>query len=67
MKKKIFSSLSIKIGIIIILIELIVLAFTGIYYIQSFGEEVDKRIYNRVRITGNLIAQGFVEYCIMNF
>ena len=63
--KKMFSSLSIKIGIIIILIELVVLTFTGIYYLQRFGEEVNERFFDRSKMLGNLLAQGFIEYKVV--
>ncbi|MBA7567074.1 Sensor histidine kinase RcsC [subsurface metagenome] len=62
MKQSFFSSLIFKIGLIIILIEIIVLASIGIYYIQQFNKEVDARIYNYAELPGKMMASGILEY-----
>ncbi|RXG65583.1 HAMP domain-containing protein [Candidatus Atribacteria bacterium 1244-E10-H5-B2] len=62
LKQSFFSSLIFKIGLIIILIEIIVLASIGIYYIQQFNKEVDARIYNYAELPGKMMASGILEY-----
>ncbi len=62
MKQRLFSSLIFKIGLIIILIEIVVLTSTGIYYTRQFNEAVDARVYSRVAIPGQLMAKGMLEY-----
>ena len=62
MKQSFFSSLIFKIGLIIILIEIIVLTSTGIYYTQQFNKEVDTRIYNYAELPGKMMASGILEY-----
>ena len=65
MKNKILSGLSIKVGMIIIFIELIVLAVTGIYYLQRFNEGINERFFNRAKTVGDLMSKGFIEYDIV--
>jgi len=62
LKQSFFSSLIFKIGVIIILLEVAVLVPIGIYYTGQFGEEVDNRVYDRIRIPGNLMGKGMLEY-----
>jgi len=62
LKQSFFSSLIFKVGLIIILIEIVVLASTGIYYIQQFNKEVDARIDNCAKLPGKMMASGILEY-----
>lgn len=56
-----FSSLIIKIGIIIILAEIIVLAFVGVFYVERFSEAIDKRIERQVTLPSILMDSGLLN------
>ncbi len=62
MKEPFFSSLIFKVGLVIIVIEIVVLTSTGIYYTRQFNEAVDARVYSRVAIPGQLMTKGMLEY-----
>ena len=65
MKRPFFSSLIFKVGLVIIVIEIVVLTSTGIYYTRQFNEAVDARVYSRVAIPGQLMAKGMLEYYVV--
>lgn len=60
--KQFFSSLTFKIGIIIILIEIIVLTVTGYFYINRFNQQIDQRLQARVELPGKLVAKGLLGF-----
>ena len=62
MRQRLFSGLIFKVGLVIIVIEIVVLTSTGIYYTRQFNEQVDARVYSRVAIPGQLMAKGMLEY-----
>jgi len=64
-RREIFSSLKVKFGVMIILIEVIVLSITGIIYVTQFSIQVDNRLISRAQIPGNLIAKGKLNYDVV--
>ncbi len=60
--KNFFKSLTFKIGSMIILVEIIVLAVTGFFYINRFSAQVDERIRTRIEIPGKLIKRGLLSF-----
>jgi len=60
--KLFFKSLTFKIGIIIILVEIIVLAVTGFFYINRFSAQVDERVRTRIELPGTLVARGLLNF-----
>ena len=65
MKKIILSSLAVKIGTIVVLIEIVVLSITGAYYINQFSQAVDRRVEDRVKTPGLLMAEGSLNYSLV--
>ncbi|MCI0709204.1 MAG: ATP-binding protein [Chloroflexi bacterium] len=59
--KSFFSSLSIKVGAIVIIAEVIVLAMTGVLYTQRFADEVDRRVENQLLLPGKMMDAGLLE------
>ena len=53
--KRFFDSLTFKIGISIVLVEIIILTVTGVYYTTQFSNQVDERIRTKVELPGKLI------------
>ncbi|GAK57814.1 multi-sensor signal transduction histidine kinase [Candidatus Vecturithrix granuli] len=62
MMQKFFHRLAFKIGIVIILIEIITLSMLGWYYTHRFHEQIVQRVIDKVQIPGKLIAQGLLPY-----
>lgn len=62
MKQTCLHSLAFKIGVVIIVIEVITLSTLGWYYIYRFREQVDRRVIANVQIPGKLIAQNLLPY-----
>ena len=65
MRKSILHSLAVKIGAIVILVEVVVLATIGGYYVNQFNQEIDRRVEERVRIPGSLMANGSLSYSLV--
>jgi PAS domain S-box-containing protein len=65
MTKTIFHSLAAKIGTIVILIEIVVLSIMGGFYINRFNKEIDRRVEERVRVPGSLMAEGSLSYSLV--
>ena len=65
MRKTVFNSLAAKIGSVVILVEIVVLAIIGGFYIDRFSREIDRRVEERVRIPGALIAEGSLSYSLV--
>ncbi len=59
--KRFLNSLTFKIGIIIILAEVVVLSVVGFVYIEQFANQVDKRIEIQVQIPGTLFNAGLLK------
>jgi PAS domain S-box-containing protein len=66
MHQSIFHSLAVKIGAIVILIEIIVLSIMGGFYVERFSRAIDQRVEERVRIPGSLMAQGVLSYSLVS-
>ncbi len=62
MENKYYSKLSFKIGVLIILTELIALAALGIFYIQRFTGEIEKKVQNQIKMPGILMSEGVLRY-----
>ncbi|MCP4606064.1 MAG: GAF domain-containing protein, partial [Proteobacteria bacterium] len=60
--KQFFKSLTFKIGVIIILVEIIVLAVTGFFYINRFSAQIDERVRDRIELPGALVAGGLLSF-----
>jgi PAS domain S-box-containing protein len=56
------SSLTFRIGIVIILVELLGLAASGAYYLDRFATAVDQRTLSRMNLIGQLMASGRLQY-----
>jgi len=54
--------LSVKLGILVIVSEVISLLLLGIFYINRFTTEIDNRQIAQSQIPGNLMAQGMLRY-----
>lgn len=59
--KTIFRSLTFKIGILIVLAEIIVLAVVGVIYVNQFSEQIDARIQAQIQQPGALMNAGLLE------
>lgn len=62
---KISNYLSLKIGVLVILSEVIALIFTGLFYISRFSNEIDIRAKSQINIPGNLMSKGALNYEII--
>jgi len=60
--RRILNSLVFKISYIIIIIETLVLAGLGFYYIRRFNLEVENRVFTKMKIPGILMAQEKLSY-----
>lgn len=60
--RPILNSLIFKIGIIIVLSEIIVLLVVGLIYVNRFSDQVDRRIATEVQIPGHLMETGLLSY-----
>jgi GAF domain-containing protein/HAMP domain-containing protein len=58
--KRFLNSLTFRIGTIIILIEIVILAVIGFIYIRQFTMEIDERVKARVELPGILIDQNLM-------
>jgi len=57
-------SLALKIGAIIILVEILTLSLTGGFYINRFHNEIDRRFESSIKIPGFLMAEGVLNYSL---
>ncbi len=60
--KQFFKSLTFKIGVLIIIAEIIVLGVVGVVYINRFSNEVDRRSIERLQLPGKLMRAGLLDY-----
>jgi PAS domain S-box-containing protein len=58
---RLFNNLTIKIGAIIIMAEIAVLAVVGLVYVNRFSDQVDRRIQAQVQIPGTLMNAGLLN------
>lgn len=65
-KQKLTNSLIFKIGFRVILIEIIILASIGAFYISRFVNEVDQRLIENVKLPSQLINGGLVRLVALN-
>lgn len=56
-----FSSLSFKIGSVLILAEIIILLTVSVVYANRFFDQIDKRIEERVQLPGELVNSSLVR------
>lgn len=59
---RLLNSLIFKIGIIIILVEVLVLTIVGLIYINRFSDQVNRRIISQVQIPGKLMRTELLSY-----
>jgi signal transduction histidine kinase/CheY-like chemotaxis protein len=55
-------SLAFKVGIIIVIAEILVLALTGVLYVSNFSNEIDRRIAGQLQLPGKLMQQGLLKF-----
>ena len=55
------TSLTFKVGVLIILAEIIVLGIVGSVYRARFANEIDQRIHGQIRLPGTLINAGLLS------
>ncbi len=60
--KKIYHSLAIKIGAIVLTIELVILLILGFFYINSFSKEIDRSVVSNLRLPIKLLQQRIITY-----
>jgi signal transduction histidine kinase/ActR/RegA family two-component response regulator len=60
-----FQSLAFKLSLAIFLIASVSLSSLGIYYIRTFAEEIDQRLYLQAQIPGRLINEGTVPHTLV--
>ncbi|MFH2040755.1 MAG: ATP-binding protein [Chloroflexota bacterium] len=59
---KFYNNLSFRIGVIIILVEMVVLTALGVIYINRFSNQVDRRIETQVQLPGMLMNAGLLSF-----
>lgn len=59
--KRILTSLTFKISMIIILTEIIVLGIAGSVYLNRFSNEIDRSIQGKIQLPGKLINAGLLN------
>lgn len=57
-----FLSLAFKLSLSIFLIASILLSSLGIYYINTFGDEIDRHLYLRAQTPGKLLNSGALSF-----
>jgi signal transduction histidine kinase len=65
-RQKLTNSLIFKIGFRVVLIEIIILAAIGVFYINRFVTEVDQRLTENVKLPSQLIDGGLVRLVALN-
>jgi signal transduction histidine kinase/HAMP domain-containing protein len=60
--KTIFQSLSLKLTIVIVVVEVVGVALTGSYYVRHFSAQADARLQAQVRLPGVLMNNGILNY-----
>ncbi len=60
-----FQSLAFKLSLAIFLIASVLLSSLGIYYIQTFADEVDQNLFTQARIPGLLMKDGVVPLSLV--
>jgi ABC-type sugar transport system substrate-binding protein/HAMP domain-containing protein len=59
--KRFLNSLTFKIGTIIILVEVVILAFTGFVYVNRFNDKIEEQVKARTEFTATLIDSGLLK------
>jgi signal transduction histidine kinase len=62
MNKDLFKSLAFKLSIIILLIEIVSLSILGLYYVNYFSDEVERKLAKQSAIPGVLMNDGLLNY-----
>jgi len=60
--KKYFNKLSFKIGALIIVTEFIALTMLGLFYVNRFSGEIERRIQKQIQTPGLLMSKGVLSY-----
>ncbi len=60
--RHLFTSVTFRIGITIILVQVVVLAIIGSVYVARFRTQVDERIRARVELPGMLVSRGLLSF-----
>lgn len=60
--RRMATSLTLRIGAVIIFVEIVVLAITGVIYIRRFSDEIDRRMETQIQIPGALMKRGLLNY-----
>ncbi len=61
MNVSVFHSLSFKIGAVIVLVEIVVLAVVGFFYTDRFRAQIDRRVAERIVLPGVLMNNGLLS------
>ena len=62
---RIFNRIAFKVGFIIILVEVIILAVVGIYYVTHFSSQLEKHAEIQIQTPASLINQGVMTYDVI--
>ncbi|MHA1304437.1 MAG: hypothetical protein ACTSPI_12130, partial [Candidatus Heimdallarchaeaceae archaeon] len=59
---KFFKSLTFKIGLMIVIVEIVVLGILGVIYINRFSQSVDQRIQEKIQLPAELMNAGLLDF-----
>lgn len=59
--RRFFNSLSFKIGGVLIVAEIIILAVVSVIYADHFSDQIDQRVKDRIRLPGELVNSSLVR------
>ncbi len=60
-----FQSLAFKLSLTIFFIASVLLSILGIYYIRSFADEINQRLYIQAQIPGSLMNDGIISHTLV--
>lgn len=60
-QNRFYHSLAFRVGVSIVIVEIIVLTITGIFYTSNFNAEIDRAIADRIVVPIDLLNQGALE------
>ena len=61
MKITLFDRLAVKIGIIVVIAEIIVLTIVGVVYINNFTTQIQQNLIERTQLPGQLMSNGLLD------
>ena len=59
---KIFNSLAVKVGLAIVMAEIVVLSVLGAYYVNHLSREIDHAASSRLEAVGTLLQEAHLKY-----